>query len=312
MQEGRYAIRMAAKLAGLTPYVIRAWEKRYGVVQPSRSDSNRRLYSDEEVEHLRLLRRLTEEDYPIGSIAGMTVEELRALLEAEEHKSHSGAWEGERTASTLRDKLIDCARRLDGVGMERLLVEGSVLLSHRALLEDVVVPLVQEIGRGWQEGSLRIVHEHVASAAVRNLLTNMLFDAQLPEDAPVLVVSTPQGQQHELGALIAANFAAMSGWDVTWLGPDLPATEIAASVREIHAEAVLLSIVYPPDDVHVQQELVQLAELLPAGVEIIVGGRAAAGYGDTILRLGGTLLESFGDLWTTLDRLRENRKNCFP
>ncbi|MDT8323035.1 MAG: MerR family transcriptional regulator [Bacteroidota bacterium] len=312
MQDAKYVIKVASRLSGLSPYVIRAWEKRYGVVHPERTDSNRRMYSNEEVEHLRLLRKLTEAGYPIGSIAGMTTDALRLLLEGEEGRGReaAGAADTESAPQRLRAQLLEHAKKLDGTGMERLLVEGSVLFSHRVLLEEVVIPFVEDVGRGWKDGSLRIAHEHVATAAVRNLLTNLLYDAQPTADAPSLIVSTPQGQAHELGALIGANIAVMSGWDVTWLGPDLPAEEIAASAREIAAVAVLLSIVYPPDDPRIHVELANLADMLLPGVSIVVGGRSAPGYRDTIDRIDGCLLESMDHLWDWLDRRRSADDGC--
>mgnify|MGYP000188684086 CR=1 FL=1 len=312
MQDAKYVIKVASRLSGLSPYVIRAWEKRYGVVDPERTDSNRRMYSNEEVEHLRLLRKLTEAGYPIGSIAGMTTDALRLLLEGEEGRKRetADAEDAESAQRSMRAQLLALAKKLDGTGMERLLVEGSVLFSHRVLLEEVILPFVEDVGRGWKEGSIRIAHEHVATAAVRNMLTNLLYDAQPPADAPSLIVSTPQGQAHELGALIGANIAVMSGWDVTWLGPDLPAEEIAASARDTDATAVLLSVVYPPDDPRIHSELSSLADMLLPGVSVVVGGRSAPGYRDTIDRIDGCLLESMEHLWDWLDRRRTADTGC--
>ncbi len=313
MQDAKYVIKIASKLSGLSPYVIRAWEKRYGVVDPERTDSNRRLYSNEEVEHLRLLRKLTETGYPIGSIAGMTVSELRLLLEAEE-SGESSARKQKGDASSqqrMREDLLTLAKKLDGVGLERMLVEGSVLFSHRVLLEEVIIPFVESVGRGWKDGSIRIAHEHVATAAVRNMLTNLLYEANVSPDARTVVVSTPQGQAHELGALIGANIVVMSGWDVVWLGPDLPAEEIAASARDVDAAVVLLSVVYPPDDPRIHTELADLARMLPPDVSVVVGGRSAAGYRDTIEQIGACLLESIDHLWEYLDRRRSDDKTCF-
>jgi len=314
MQDAKYVIKIASRLSGLSPYVIRAWEKRYGVVEPERTESNRRLYSNEEVEHLRLLRRLTEQGYPIGSIAGMSTGELRLLLEAEEGSGVSdgkSAGGGATAQKHMREELLRLAKKLDGVGMERMLVEGSVVFSHRALLEEVIIPLVQDVGRGWKDGSIRIAHEHVATAAVRNMLTNLLYEANVSPDARSMVVSTPQGQAHELGALIGANIAVMSGWDVVWLGPDLPADEIAASARDVDAAVVLLSVVYPPDDPRIHTELADLASMLPPDVSIVVGGRSAVGYRDTIEQVGGCLIESMDHLWEYLDRRRSENTGCF-
>jgi DNA-binding transcriptional MerR regulator/methylmalonyl-CoA mutase cobalamin-binding subunit len=307
--KAKYGIKVAARLSGLSPYVIRAWENRYSVVEPERTETNRRQYSNEQVEHLRILRKLTEDGYPIGSIAGMTQEALRLLLEAGRSSGHGeGEGRGIEEHAEMRSALLRLARDLDGAEIERLLVEGSVRFSHRTLIEEVIAPFVQEVGRGWKNGSLRIAHEHVATAAVRNVLMNLLYTTAVPAAAPSVIVSTPQGQRHEIGALLSANIALLSGWDVTYLGADLPAEEIAASARDLDAAAVLLSIVYPPDDPHVHRELMDLSTMLPPETTIIVGGHSAAGYSDTIDRVAGVLLESVRDLWDVLDRRREQKK----
>jgi DNA-binding transcriptional MerR regulator/methylmalonyl-CoA mutase cobalamin-binding subunit len=313
MEQPKYTMKVAANLAGLTPYVIRAWEKRYAVVDPERTDTNRRLYTNEQVEYLRLLRRLTEAGYPIGSIAGMEAGALRKLLETEDSQQRRGA-EGGGTAEAqaeMRGELLRLARALDPVSLERLLVEGSVLFSHRELLEGVVIPFIDEVGRSWKSGSLRIAHEHVATSAVRNMLTNLLYTARTRETEHALVVSTPSGQAHELGALISANIAVMSGWDVTYLGADLPAGEIAASARDLGASVVLLSIVFPPDDPLVHSELAKLAGMLPPETSIVIGGRSAGGYRQTIERVDGCVLESIDHLWDYLDRRRREKTGCF-
>ncbi len=307
----KYGIKIAARLSGLTPFVIRSWEKRYAVVEPERTDTNRRLYSNEDIELLRMLRLLTEAGYSIGSIAGMPSDALRLLLETTDERQRGHVSDDDlRSHAKLREELLERSKKLDGLGIERLLVEGSVRYSHRTLLESIIVPFMQDVGRSWQEGSLRIAHEHVASMAVSNVLTNLLFGTAVPPEAPILVVSTPQGQQHEIGALVAANMSLLAGWDVTWLGADLPAEEIAASARDLDASAVLLSIVYPPDDPHVRRELSSLANMLPDDTALLIGGHSAAGYAETILRSGAVLLDSVSDLWESLDRLQEQRGNC--
>lgn len=310
--DSKYGIKIAARLSGLTPYVIRSWEKRYGIVDPERTDTNRRRYSNEDIELLRTLRLLTEAGYSIGSIAGMTFDALKLLLGTIEEQNRGTVSEDElQSHATMREELLQRSKQLDGLGIERLLVEGSVRFSHRTLLEEIIVPFMQDVGRSWKEGSLRIAHEHVASMAVSNVLTNLLFGTAVPTDAPPIVVSTPQGQQHELGALVAANMAVLAGWDATWLGPDLPAEEIAASVRDLGASVVLLSIVYPPDDPHVRRELTDLMNLLPEGTALLIGGHSAAGYSETITRIGATLLRSVADLWDVLNGLRETEQHCF-
>jgi methylmalonyl-CoA mutase cobalamin-binding subunit len=95
-------------------------------------------------------------------------------------------------------------------------------------------------------------------------------------NAPRIVITTPSGQNHELGALMAATVAEEAGWDVYYLGPNLPAEEIAAAVRQLGAKAVALSVIYRDSEAHVMEELKRLRRLIGPSIPVFVGGNAAS------------------------------------
>jgi methanogenic corrinoid protein MtbC1 len=117
----------------------------------------------------------------------------------------------------------------------------------------------------------------MASAIVRTFVGN-LKPSLATSSRSRIVVATPAGQRHEFGALIVAAFAAMENWDVTYLGPDIPADDIAAAARVLKAATVALSIVYPASDGATREELYRLRASAPEKVLIIAGGRAASSY----------------------------------
>ena len=121
-------------------------------------------------------------------------------------------------------------------------------------------------------------------------------------------MTTPAGQLHELGAILAAATATIHGWKVTYLGPSLPAEEIAGAALQNKARAVALSLVYPEDDPNLSAELRRLRRLLPAEVALLVGGRAAHSFAPVIEELGATLLVDLPGLGAALDRLRKPRR----
>jgi methylmalonyl-CoA mutase cobalamin-binding subunit len=130
------------------------------------------------------------------------------------------------------------------------------------------------------------MHEHFTSAVVRTLLGSLHLAPDLADTAPHLIVTTPAGQFHEIGALCVASIASVDGWRVTYLGPNLPTEDIAAAVQQDHARAIGLSIMYPPDDPHLPQELGKLRRYLPSDVTIFVGGLSSASYQESLDRLG--------------------------
>jgi methanogenic corrinoid protein MtbC1 len=173
-------------------------------------------------------------------------------------------------------------RDLDASGLRTLLEHASVAMTSFALRSELLVPLMQEIGERWKDGELRVAHEHVASAAVRSFLGSWRPGAGANGSGPVLVVGTPAGTLHEFGALIAADSARDLGWNVVYVGSDVPAEEFAAVVASRQAAAVALSIVYPGLSAPVREELLRLRRVLGEEILIAVGGAAAAEYSATL------------------------------
>ena len=165
-------------------------------------------------------------------------------------------------------------------------MRARVMLSHTAFLETLIVPLMQAIGDRWYQGALRIMHEHLTSAVVRTLLGSLHLAPGLADTAPHLIVTTPPGQLHEIGALCVASMASVDGVACDLSGANLPAEDIAAAVHQDQARAIGLSIIYPPDDPHLPQELAKLRRYLPSDVTIFVGGLSSASYQEILDSLG--------------------------
>lgn len=314
MSEPAHSIRIAAKRSGLTPHVIRVWEKRYGAVTPDRTETNRRLYSSEEIERLSLLRQVTSAGHTISHVATLPTEALQELARKDGEAARSTIPPAVETkpAATFVEEALAAVARLDGVALENLLHRASLELGQSALLQEVLVPLIHRIGDSWQSGKLKVAHEHVATAVIRTFLGNFARPYALTENAPVIVVTTPAGQLHELGAILVAAAANNHGWRVTYLGPSLPAEEIAGAALQNNARAVALSVVYPQDDPHLREELKRLRQLLSPEVALLIGGRAAPCYADSIAEIGAQVLESIPEVYSALETLRETKPRRKP
>jgi DNA-binding transcriptional MerR regulator/methylmalonyl-CoA mutase cobalamin-binding subunit len=309
----RHPIGVVARRTGLKPDLIRAWERRYGAVEPGRTDTRRRFYSDADVERLLLLRRVVNTGRGIGQVAGLSNEKLQALIEEEPappppfpRRPASPPLPGsvDEIAESFLQLCLAAAQRLDVRELEVQIERASVALSQANLLEKLLVPLMQRIGDLWHQGVLRPIHEHMASSVVRSFLGGMRNAYHAEATAPHLVVTTPARQHHELGALIAAATAAGEGWQVTYLGPDLPPEEIAAAALQKGARAVALSITYPPDDPILVDELKKLRRLLGPRTTLIVGGRAVPNYIGVLDEIGAHVNDSLAGLREDLAALR--------
>jgi methylmalonyl-CoA mutase cobalamin-binding domain/chain len=148
-----------------------------------------------------------------------------------------------------------------------------------------------------------VSHEHAAAAVIRSVLGNILNGQELSPNAPNILVSSPSGQLHELGALLVAVTASNFGWRVTYLGPNLTAEEMAGAAIQSQAKAVALSIIYPANDLYVIQELHKLRNYLPDNIHIIVGGRAAFSYRKTLEEINAFLLKDTPSFCAVLDSI---------
>ena len=305
-----HSIKVAVQRTGLSAHVIRVWEKRYQAVVPERTTTNRRLYSDEDIARLQWLQQAVQAGQSIGRIARLPTPELMKLVRAEQaavplaQRPADGEGE-EKDPGKFLERALVAVQRLDAVSLEEQLVRASIALSQRHLLEEVVLPLMERIGQMWEEGTLRVADEHMASAVVRSFIGNIQASFQVSEAAPHVVATTPAGQLHEIGALLASVVATSEGWNSTFLGPNLPVEEIARAAAQKGAKAVLLSIIYPGDDPHLGGELVKLRRLLGNDIVLLVGGRAAQHYQRFLNRAEVVTLANLSDLRDSLRLLRQ-------
>lgn len=307
MSNALHAIKAVAQQTGLSAHVIRIWEKRYRAVEPERTDTNRRLYSEEQVERLKLLQQLTGAGHSISVVATLPSSKLRELAAdapiSHSRKSRKATRRGE--PGDFVEECVDAVKGLDTAALETTLKQAATELGSQGLLQRVVAPLAQKIGELWRDGSVSAAHEHFASAVIRVILGNASKSFAGTEGAPILVVATPPGQLHELGALLVGAAAANIGWRVTYLGASLPAAEIAGAAQQNRAKAVALSLVYPDDDPRLEGELKRLHELLPSGVSLLVGGRAKDSYKNALEKINAYQISDLDHLCSTLDEIRK-------
>jgi len=307
MTESHYPIQLAARLTGLSSYVIRIWEQRYRAVEPHRTPSNRRLYSQREIERLSLLRDLVGAGHRIGQLARLPDPQLRRLAAKSPGVEPAAPRVAPAVAAdaSLTSKCLAAIQSLDARALREVLEEAGVALGVQGMIQRVVGPLSQRMGDLWREGGITAAQEHFGTGILREVLADLVRPFSASDRAPVLVVATPAGQLHELGAWLAGAMAANLGWQVIQLGASLPAAEIAGAARGKGARAVALSLVYPEDDEKLPGELTMLRELMPPDTALLVGGRAMPAYRDVLQRIGAILAEDLVQLGLVLDRLRQ-------
>jgi MerR family transcriptional regulator, light-induced transcriptional regulator len=283
-----YNINSVSKLTGLTAFVIRAWEKRYNAVIPQRTETNRRVYSDEDIEKLKLLKDVVDSGNNIGSVANLSVQELREML------SLNPVPDKRVLPAAFLENCLTAIKSLDHRGLENYLHRASIEFNHQIIIDDIILPLLKEIGIHWQQGSIRIVQEHLASAVIRTFLYNLRDSYKPGEYSPKILVTTPIGQIHEFGALIASIVASSEGWDAVYLGPDLPSAEIISAAELLRPKVIAISVVYAAEDNYLSKGIEELRSL-PAGVKVVAGGSGTGIYKNVIQQIGGVVLNDFNE-----------------
>ena len=169
-----HPIQVVVRRTGLSHHVIRMWEKRYAAVEPMRTATNRRRYSDADIERLQLLQRAKQLGRSIGQIANLPSETLRELVREDSSITSAPPPSPSPPESLPQQALLEASlaavQRFDAAELQAVLMRARVALSQPTFIEQVIVPLMTFIGDGCREGTLRIMHEHLATAVVRTFL----------------------------------------------------------------------------------------------------------------------------------------------
>ena len=225
----KYPIRAVSRLTGISLDTLRAWERRYKVVTPARSDRGR-LYTDMEIQRLMLLRDAISRGHAIGQIAPLSDQELKDLGQrsAEVLRGFPGREESPNAALA---GLVESIEAFDAAAANEEMGRLAALLPAADLVKQIALPLMRLVGDRWHRGTLTIAHEHMASAVLRNLFGSMLRMYKPMEPVVKLILATPSGEHHEFGILAAAMLAAPLGLEPIYLGANLPSAEIAAAAE---------------------------------------------------------------------------------
>jgi methanogenic corrinoid protein MtbC1 len=294
-------MRVVLRRTGLTPDLLRAWERRYGVVAPGRTPGGQRLYSESDVERLTLLRRATLYGHAISQVAALENQEIARLLFETPVADLPGVdTSAPGEAAGVVAQCLESVKWMNGAALDTSLRQAALTMGPVRFTEHVIAPLVRQIGDLWHSGELRIVQEHLATSVVRQVVGGMMSFARPSPDAKTLLTATTSGQLHEIGAMLAAAVAASRGWHPIYLGPDLSGEEIAEAAERTGADAVALSIVFPTEDGSIGADLTTLAKRVGRDVSIYAGGAAADAHRPLLDRLGIEYLEQISDLATRL------------
>lgn len=306
----KHPIAIASERSGLSQDLLRIWERRYRAVEPSRGPGGQRAYSDADITRLRLLNAVTSAGRSIGQVAGLSTDELTRMAQddnaARVERDKGGAAAASRNEGSAAAHIVKLAlastARLNAPDLEHSLRRAIAQLGITSFIEDVASPILRRIGEEWHAGRLTIAHEHLASSTIHDIVAESMRAIGRGAGEPTVLVATPTGERHAIGATLVGATAASEGWCVLYLGPDLPASDIAAAAIATKARAVAMSVIYVQDRARTVGELRALRALLSPSVSIVVGGAGVAGMEDELGQIGIRVGASLRDLRDVLAR----------
>ena len=251
-----YPISAVSKLTGIGLDTLRAWERRYNAVTPSRAGRGR-LYSENDVHRLRLLRQAVELGHPIGQAVLLTNSQLFQI-----------AGEPAPNDESVADAIVHAIERFDYAEADRELGRLAALIAPKDFLYNVVLPLVNHVGDAYHSKTMTVAQEHMTSALVRHILGGMMRLHRVQRAEGKLMFTTPAAELHEIGILSAALLASIAGLGIIYLGPDLPAHEIMNAAKRSSPTALVLGLRSEES----ASELRIIARELPEKIELWLGG----------------------------------------
>ncbi len=257
-QQSGISIGSLARRTGVPVDTLRAWERRYGVLRPERTDGGQRRYGDRDVERVLWLSARVAE--------GQRISDAVAALNALEREDDEADARGGPTAA-LASRLNIAARQGDGARVELELDRAFAALPMVQAMELVVFPALADLGRRWAEGERVVVAEPLLSAPPERRLAARLSAARRPR-GPIGIVACPSGERHAVGALCLSVLMAQDGWRVSFLGADTPLVEADAVAQARRARACVAVCTVPGS---ARAAAAEIAELPNARMWVLAG-----------------------------------------
>ena len=280
---GLFPIRTVSELTGVNSITLRAWESRYGLIEPIRKASGHRLYTQE---HIDLINRV------VGLLdRGMRIGQVKAeVLAGNSSDDSDSSLEDERQNYWRRyiNGMIAAIIRFDERALERTYSDALSHYPVRLVTEKLLSPTLKEIGERWASGQGSVAEEHFFGFYLRNKLGARFHHRSQSQSGPRLLMACLPGDLHEIGLLLFALDACDHGFQTILLGANMPLGEFPDAVKKTGSDALVLSGTIEPGGEVISRSLPRLVEKLD--VPVFVGGNVVASNFDDLKKSGALLI----------------------
>ena len=290
-ETGLYPIRTVSRVTGVNSVTLRAWERRYGLITPHRTEKGHRLYTEQDIDLINRIVDLVNRGIPISQVE----QRLHERAAAEGDKALNDSWR------VTRERMLAAIARFDEATLDAAYNEALSLYPVDVVTEQLINPLLRELGERWRQQPGGIAEEHFFGTYMRNKLGARLHHLAARHKRPRLLAACLPGEHHEIGLLLFCLAASTHGMGFVILGADMPLDDLREALPRSQCDAVLLSGSVTVDESSLGRQLRQLVD--SAECPVFVGGYTAVAQQDLVARSGAIPLGT--DTSTAIRRLTE-------
>jgi len=293
-----HRIHRVAKLTGLSKDVIRVWERRFGLLKPTRGANRYRNYSDEDVTLLRFLKEQLDAGSSIGELAKLGREELLGRARASAPRVSFV----DNTFSRLLRELLSKLNPFDRVIFEKRLNGAVAVVPFEEALHGILLPLQEQVGQLWHEGHVNVALEHYVTKQIQQKIFSAMNQLPVAEFGAKVIVACPPGEEHDIAALAVAYRCRVRGCRVYYLGANVPIASLTNLCDKVKPDLTIISFPLALPEANAAALVQSLThEVVPAS-RLAVGGHGALAMRDLFVKSNIEIVEDFADLDVMLDR----------
>jgi len=294
-----HRIHRVAKLTGLSKDVIRVWERRFGLLKPTRGANRYRNYSDEDVTLLRFLKEQLDAGGSIGELSKLGRDELLGRARA----SAPQVSFVDNTFSRLLRELLSTLNPFNRVTFEKRLNGAVAVVPFEEALHGILLPLQEQVGQLWHDGHLNVAIEHYVTKQIQQKIFSAMNQLPVAEFGTKVVVACPPGEEHDIGALAVAYRCRVRGCRVYYLGANVPIASLTNLCEQVEPDLTIISFPLALSEANATELLQALAHEVNPVSHLAVGGHGALAMRDLFVQYNIMVLEDFAELDHRLDRL---------
>ena len=307
----RHTLKSASQKTGLSAHIIRAWEKRYGVVEPGRTETNRRFYTYVEIEKLKLLKKATDAGHSISSVASLSIERLQELVLNEEkefifqHKKLLPE-KFELKIKNIIEEFFQTAEGYNSKKMQFMIYEIEDEFSQSIIIEEIILPILNRLDEKLKKESFSKTTAQFIINELSFYLNQIINKIPEFDEFPLLLAYAPVGGFSQIGALISAAVAKAEKWRVCNIGENIASSEIYSIVAKLNPAVISINMIYPfLKPAEIKNELLELRNSMPENIRIMLSGRTVWNYREEVNQIGGIFTGDTFALRKELQKIKE-------